>query len=398
MINQAQTAHGLSTLIREEWNPIVNTYAKYLINFSYGKGAYLYDSSEKKYLDMLSGIAVTSFGHNNEAIKEAVVEQLNKFWHTSNLFESGLQNKLALELAIKSGLDSVFFSNSGTEANEAAIKFARKFGNEKTYIITALNGFHGRTYGSLSATPKYKYWEGFFPLTPGFIHVPFNDIEALKSAYNKYVCAVMLETVQGEGGIYEADYEYLQDVREFCDENNILLILDEVQCGVGRTGKFFAYEHYLIKPDIITLAKGIANGLPLGATIVDKRIANVIVPGCHGSTFGGNPVSVSAALKVLDLLDNKMLSHISSIGTLIMNELKSINSHLLIEIRGKGLMIGVEFDDKIKVKDFVLKLLNKGIIAGTCGENTLRLLPPFIISYSDVELFLKTFKETLKEF
>lgn len=398
MNTQAQTAPGLFTLINEEWNPLLNTYSRYPVNFSYGKGAYLYDNRGKKYLDMLSGIAVTSFGHNNEIIKEAVIDQINKIWHTSNLFESDLQKKLAKELAARSGLYGAFFSNSGTEANEAAIKFARKFGGQRTHIITALNGFHGRTYGSLSATPKYKYWEGFFPLTPGFIHVPYNDIEALKFAYNKHVCAVMLEVIQGEGGIIEADFEYMHAVRNFCYENNLLLIIDEVQTGIGRTGKLFAFEHYAIKPDIITLAKGIANGLPLGATLVNKDVADVITPGCHGSTFGGNPVSISAALRVLDLIDANLLDKISNYGKFLMNELKSLESSLILDVRGKGLMIGVEFDDKINVKDFVLKMLDKGVVVGSSGENVLRLLPPFVIDNKDIDIFLNAFKESLNEF
>jgi len=372
---------------------LLKNYKRYPINFVKGDGAYLYDSEGKKYLDFLSGIAVTGLGHCHPKVTEAAKNQLENFWHVSNLFQSSLQEELAEKLVSLSGLDNAFFCNSGTEANEAAIKFARKWGNGKSTIITAIGGFHGRTLGSLSATAQYKLWEGFSPLTPGFVYVPFNDVEAVEYSLNESIVGVMVEPIQGESGINVPDDNYLKELKELCVKHNLLLIVDEVQTGMGRTGKMFAHQWEDVKPDMITLAKGIANGLPLGAVICTKEIGDVMKPGSHGSTFGGNPVAVAAANAVVDLLTDDLLSRVYMMGEHIK---KSLNHPSIIEVRGKGLLIGVEFEKNINAKAVASKLLDNGILAGTAGENVIRLLPPFIITDEEIGLFLDGFSSVLK--
>jgi len=375
---------------------LLNNYNRFPVEFVKGDGVYLYDIEGKEYLDFLCGIAVTGLGHNHPAIKAAVTEQINKIWHTSNLFESSLQIKLAEKLSAKSGLDYSFFCNSGTEAVEAAIKFARKFGKGKFHIITALNGFHGRTYGSLSATGQLKLQEGFAPLLPGFTHVPYNDIKEIEKAYNENTIAVMIEPIQGEGGINVPHENYLKEIRDFCNSKNILMILDEVQCGLGRTGKFFAYQHAGIIPDIVTIAKGLANGLPIGAVICSKEISDQIKPGNHGSTFGGNPIAVSAAIKVVNLIDEKLLKEIGSLGSTLVNSLHSLHLNKIKDIRGKGLMIGIEFIEGYQAKNIAGKLIEEGVVVGTSGDTVLRILPPFIISEKEIVKFLSIFRKVVE--
>jgi len=375
---------------------LLNNYNRFPVEFVKGDGVYLYDIEGKEYLDFLCGIAVTGLGHNHPAIKAAVTEQINKIWHTSNLFESSLQIKLAEKLSAKSGLDYSFFCNSGTEAVEAAIKFARKFGKGKFHIITALNGFHGRTYGSLSATGQLKLQEGFAPLLPGFTHVPYNDIKEIEKAYNENTIAVMIEPIQGEGGINVPHENYLKEIRDFCNSKNILMILDEVQCGLGRTGKFFAYQHAGIIPDIVTIAKGLANGLPIGAVICSKEIGDQIKPGNHGSTFGGNPIAVSAAIKVVNLIDEKLLKEIGSLGSTLVNSLHSLHLNKIKDIRGKGLMIGIEFIEGYQAKKITGKLIKEGVVVGTSGDTVLRILPPFIISEKEIVKFLSIFRKVVE--
>jgi acetylornithine/N-succinyldiaminopimelate aminotransferase len=374
---------------------LLKNYKRYPVNFVKGEGAYLYDSEGKKYLDFLSGIAVTGLGHCHPKVNEAAKAQIESFWHVSNLFQSSLQEELAEKLVSLSGLDNAFFCNSGTEANEAAIKFARKWGNGRSSIITAIGGFHGRTLGSLSASAQYKLWEGFSPLTPGFVYVPFNDTEAIEYSLNENTVAVMVEPIQGESGINVPSENYLKELRELCTKYNLLLILDEVQTGMGRTGKIFAYQWEEIKPDIVTLAKGIANGLPLGAVICTKEIGDIMTPGSHGSTFGGNPVVVASANAVVDLLTEDLLSHVQQIGEKIR---ESLNHSSIKEVRGKGLLIGVEFEKNVNAKEIASKLLSNGIVVGTAGENVIRLLPPFIINDNEVKLFLKEFQSVMKSF
>lgn len=379
----------------DEHDYLLKNYARFPVEFIRGEGAYLYDADGKEYLDFLSGIAVTGFGHNHPEIKSAVDNQLNQLWHVSNLFESGGQKTLASKLAERSGLDYVFFCNSGSEANEAAIKLTRKWGKERSHIITAIGGFHGRTMGSLSATAQFKVWNGFFPLTPGFIYAQYGDMDSIENSYGKDVAAVMIEPIQGENGIILPPDNFLKNLRDFCDEKNILLIFDEIQTGIGRTGKFFAFEHDNVKPDIVTLAKGIANGLPLGAAICSKKVGDVIKPGDHGSTFGGNPLAISSANKVVDLIDEKLLQHISDAGEKIVQSIISLNENSIKEVRAKGLMIGVEFNEKVSAKSVSAELLNNGVITCTAGENVLRLLPPYIITELEIIKFLHKFAEVL---
>ncbi|MCE1188188.1 MAG: aspartate aminotransferase family protein [Ignavibacteria bacterium] len=374
---------------------LLANYSRHNVEFTRGEGYFLFDAEGKRYLDFLAGIAVSSFGHNHKSISEAVNNQLNNIWHTSNLFSISLQEEVASKLAKSSGLDKVFFCNSGTEANEAAIKFARKWGKSRTEIISMQGGFHGRSLGSLSATAEPKYREGFQPLLPGFSFASYDSIDELKSMVTPDTCAIMLEPIQGESGIIVPSSGYLQAVRELCDEKNILLIIDEVQSGIGRTGKFFAYQWEEIRPDIITVAKGIANGLPLGAVICTEQVANNMVPGTHGSTFGGNPVALAAANQVLSLIDLPLLCHIQTTGQYLIDQIKALNSPFITDVRGKGLMIGITLIKGLEVKNIVAELLEKGIVTCSSGNNTLRLLPPFIIDNLAVNEFLAVFGELL---
>ncbi|MBK7105707.1 MAG: aspartate aminotransferase family protein [Ignavibacteriae bacterium] len=373
----------------------VNTYKRNPVEFIKGDGVYLFDKEGNKYLDFLSGIAVTGFGHKNKKLINAAITQIDNLWHVSNLFTSTPQEELAKKLCEKSGLDKVFFCNSGTEANEAAIKFARKFGNGKSTIISAKGSFHGRTYGSLSASAQEKLWEGFHPLTPGFVSVPFNDSESIKNAIDETTIAVMLEPIQGENGILIPSENYLSEVRNICDEKNILMIIDEIQTGNGRTGKYFAYQHSNIIPDIVTLAKGISNGLPLGAVICNNKVAEAITPGSHGSTFGGNPISISVANKVADLITDEVLQNNQKLGKLFSDKLNQKNIPIIKEIRVVGLMIGIEFIESVDAKNIAVKLMDHKIVVGTAGNNVLRILPPFIIEELHIDQFVNKFMEVL---
>ncbi|MBK8943892.1 MAG: aspartate aminotransferase family protein [Ignavibacteriae bacterium] len=373
----------------------VNTYKRNPVEFVKGDGVYLFDKDGNKYLDFLCGIAVTGFGHKNKKLVNAAITQIDNLWHVSNLFTSTPQEELAKKLCEKSGLDKVFFCNSGTEANEAAIKFARKFGNGKSTIISAKGSFHGRTYGSLSASAQEKLWEGFHPLTPGFVSVPYNNSEVILNAIDETTIAIMLEPIQGENGILIPSENYLNNVRKICDEKNILMIIDEIQTGNGRTGKYFAYQHSNIIPDIVTLAKGISNGLPLGAVICSEKVAEAITPGSHGSTFGGNPISISVANKVSDLITEEVLLNNQRLGKLFSDKLNQKNIPIIKEIRVVGLMIGIEFIESVDAKNIAAKLMDHKIVVGTAGNNVLRILPPFIIEELHIDQFVNKFMDVL---
>ena len=389
MYPQTNLAHSTKT-------SLVQNYKRFPVEFSTGDGVYLYDIEGNQYLDFLCGIAVTGFGHSNSLLKQAVEDQLECFWHVSNLFESSDQEILAGKLCDSSGLDKAFFCNSGTEANETAIKFARKWGGDRTTIITAIGGFHGRTIGSLSASAQAKLWNGFRPLAPGFKYVPFNDVEAIGNSITPDVAAVMLEPIQGEGGIIVPSEEYLKEIAELCEMNDILLNLDEIQTGMGRTGKMFAHQWCDVQPDMITFAKGIANGLPLGGVLCSNEVASAIQPGDHGSTFGGNPVAVAAANAVLNLLTPEQLNRNIQSGKEIQKVLQELNSPLIKEIRGKGLMIGIEFTANVDAGKVVEKLLASKVVTCTAGRNTLRLLPPYIISKDNILQFAEAFSNVLE--
>ena len=377
---------------------LLNNYSRYPVEFVEGKGARLFDSEGNSYLDFLSGIAVTGFGHNHLEITEAAKKQFNKLWHVSNLFEASQQEEIAEKLTIATGLDSVFFCNSGTEANEATIKFARKWGGKRKNIIAAKGGFHGRTMGSLSATGQTKLWEGFAPMLSDFTFVEFNNIEEVKESITPETCAIMIEPIQGESGVIVPSESYLQELRVICYEHDLLLILDEVQTGIGRTGKGGGHQWSVLKPEMVTAAKGRANGLPLGAVICNQRISEIIKPGDHGSTFGGNPIAIAAANKVLDLLTVEQLLNIDELGELLRKSIRGIDNKLVKSIRGKGLMIGVELTEPIAKLIAKELLLDNKIVIGNSGESVIRLLPPFVITHSAVEKLVEKYGTVLAKF
>ena len=366
---------------------LMPTYAPLDVCFQRGEGVYLWDQHDKRYLDALAGIAVCGLGHAHPNVTAAISEQAGKLIHTSNLYNIEKQQQLADALCELSGLDRVFFSNSGAEANEAAIKIARLYGHSKNIktptIIVMENSFHGRTMATLSATGNRKVQAGFEPLLSGFARAPFNDIEAIQNiaANNSDVVAVMVEPVQGEAGIRIPDADYLKQLREVCDQHGWLLILDEIQTGMGRTGKWFAFQHHDIKPDVMTLAKALGNGAPIGACLATEPVAALMKPGSHGSTFGGNPLCCAAALAVVDTLkQDKLVDNAASLGADMLKNLQDNLQSLeqVREVRGIGLMIGIELHDNCT--ELLKAGLEQGILFSIQNENTLRLLPPLIIN------------------
>jgi len=381
---------------------IANTYKRFPLTLVKGEGCYLWDSDGNKYLDMVSGIAVCSLGHCNPKVTQAIRDQADKLVHISNLYWNQPQIELAELLTKNSFADKVFFCNSGTEAVEAAIKLARKYGHgtkgENCHEIIALDGsFHGRTMGALSATGQHIYQKGFEPLLPGFTHVPINDINALKLAINKNTAAIILEPIQGEGGVKPLNNEYLQDIRKISDENNIILIFDEIQVGIGRTGTFFAYEQTPVMPDVLCLAKALGNGLPIGAMLAKDNIMEHFTPGTHASTFGGNPLCCAVSKVVFETISNpEFLLEVQNKGALLMTNLQEIskNFDIIKEIRGKGLIIGIEFHSpQPKLTDYFIK---NGILTILSHEKILRLIPPLIINNDQINIFLAIFRNYLK--
>ena len=390
---------------QQENKYLMKTYKRYDVSIKKAKGQYVWDEDGKKYLDFFSGISVCSFGHGNSTIISAIKKQLDLFVHCSNVYYSKPQVELAkalLEKSFKNG--RVFLANTGAEANECAIKIARKWGSDnplndgtKRYeIITFKNSFHGRTLATLAATGQEKFHKSFKPLQEKFVFAEFNDINSVKKLVNKRTVAVMIELVQGEGGINIADKKFAKDLRKLCDEKNLLLICDEIQCGMARTGKTFAWQCYGIKPDIFTLAKAIANGLPLGAVVADKKVAEVFNYGDHGSTFGGNPVSCAAAVATLKQITPKLLKDITDKSKYFvkgLNELKKKNS-CIKQIRSLGFLIGVELD--FPGKDIVEFCIEKGLLINCTQGNVLRFLPPFIITKKNIDLTIKILGDALK--
>lgn len=368
----------------------MSVFARYPIVLSHGEGVYLFDTDGKKYLDYLGGIAVNVVGHAYPALVEAVSEQAGRMIHCSNLYYTQVQVELAKKLVKLSGLGKVFLGNSGAEANEGAIKLARKYASlkrgGKTEIITAWHGFHGRTLATLTATAQPKYQQGFAPLPAGFTYVNYNDIADLKNAVSDNTCAVLLEPIQGEGGVHVPSAEYLQKARQLCDEHDAVLIFDEIQTGMGRTGTMFAYEQFGVKPDIVTMAKGLAGGVPIGAIIAADKIAAAFGPGDHGSTFGGNPLACAAANAVLEALDkNNILANCQTMGALLKDELSKLQvkyPSLITEVRGMGLIIGVELTKP--GRDIVNDCLAEGAIINCTAGNVLRFVPPLIIEETHV--------------
>ncbi|NLX10911.1 MAG: aspartate aminotransferase family protein [Chloroflexi bacterium] len=380
---------------------VLNTYARAPFVLTHGAGMYVYDSEGRCYLDFTSGISVNALGHADPAITAAVAEQIGQLSHICNLYYSAPQADLAERLCTLSFADKVYFANSGTEAVEAAIKFARKYaldthGPGKTGIVSFTGGFHGRTAGALALTPREKYQAPFRPLMPGVTHAPFNDSAAAEAAIGPDTCAVFVEPVQGEGGIYPASAEFLQTLRAACDRVGALLVFDEIQCGMGRTGTLWAYKQTGVMPDMMTVAKALGGGLPIGATLLSDRVAAVMHPGEHGSTFAGGPVICRVADLVLQRVsDPAMLAHINEMGALLVERLQELNSPHIREVRGRGLMVGVEFDSE--VAPLIQAGYRYGLLLINAGPNVLRLLPPLIVGEAHIEEFVNKLQVTLSE-
>ncbi|MDX8402969.1 MAG: acetylornithine transaminase [Mariprofundaceae bacterium] len=381
---------------------VMQTYARYPLTLVRGKGSYVFDDEGNKYLDFVAGIAVNTLGHAHPAMVKAIHEQAETMLHCSNLYQIPKQIELADRLAAVSGLDQVFFCNSGAEANEAAIKIARKYfhdaGSSRRTVITATNSFHGRLLSTLTATGQEKVKVGFDPLPPGFVHVPLNDLAALANAIDDNSAAVLLEPLQGEGGVNLADPEYLCGVRKLCDEHGILLMLDEVQTWVGRTGKMFAFEHAGIKPDVLTLAKGLGGGVPIGAMLASEKVAAAFSAGTHGSTFGGNPLSCSAALAVLETIEkDRLLNNVNEQSARLKAGLQRlVDKFSMVEsLRGNGLLLGIACSKAVAL--IIESCKSKGLLVLPAGPNVLRLLPPLNISEDEVDAALMILEDAFAE-
>lgn len=379
-------------------------FARYNIVLDHGDGPYVYDTKGKKYIDFLAGIAVNVVGHNYKPLVDAVSQQASKMIHCSNLYYTEVQVEAAEKLKKLSGIDKVFFGNSGAEANEGAIKLARKYATnidpEKIQIISALHSFHGRTLATLTATGQDHYHHGFGPLPAGFDYVPYNDIQALEAKMSDKTCAVMLEAIQGEGGVHVPDPDYLPKVRALCDKYNAVLIFDEVQCGMGRTGTFFGCQQFGVKPDIVTLAKGLAGGVPIGAFMATDKVASAFHAGDHGSTFGGNPLACAAACVVLDaLIDGNLMENAKEIGAYLQSkfeEYKAKYPNLIKEVRGRGLILGMELTRP--GREIANECLDYGAIINCTAGNVLRFVPPLNITKAHVDELISVLDKVLPKY
>ncbi|WP_322906551.1 acetylornithine transaminase [Paenibacillus campi] len=396
MSNQPSSANTESALFP--------SYARYPLAFVKGKGSYLWDADGKKYLDFMCGLAVTNLGHAPDTVTAKLKEQLDQLWHTSNLFQIPNQEQAAQLLTSMTSGDAVFFCNSGAEANEAAIKLARKYqqkikGEERYEIITFTQSFHGRTLATLTATGQDKVKEGFHPLPAGFITVPLNDLDALQNVIGPHTAAIMLEMIQAEGGVYPAKLEYVQAVAELCKQHGLLLIIDEIQTGMGRTGKLLASQHYGIEPDIFTLAKGLASGFPVGAMVGKAYLKAAFTAGSHGSTFGGTPLATAAVIATLETLQEQgVVQHAAEMGDYLMQQLHDkLGSHPFVrDIRGKGLMIGIECTAPIN--ELILAGQQKGLLFVSAGPNVIRLLPNLLITKDEIDQALAILSELIHEY
>jgi acetylornithine/N-succinyldiaminopimelate aminotransferase len=385
---------SLNSIMEAEQKLLLPTYDLQKVLFTHGRGVYLWDSKGKRYLDFVSGIGVNALGHAHPAILKVIRQQAAKLIHTSNLFYHTFQSELAKRLTKMSGMDRAFFCNSGTEAWEGALKLARAFAREnnnnghkaKWRLLALENSFHGRTFGALSTTGQEKYRNPFMPLVPGVNFVGFNDVGDLKRQFDGSVCAVCVETIQGEGGVNPVSQEFLQTARELTEKSGALLLLDEIQCGLGRTGKYFAYQHYGIQPDIVTVAKPLAAGLPLGALLTTDRVATGMHPGMHGTTFGGGPLACAVAIEFLKQLD-KLKGHISKLGGYFLSELQDLQAkHGAVKaVRGIGMMLAIELESADLAKAVVAQLLAKGILINRTHDTVLRFLPPYVIEKKHVD-------------
>ncbi len=382
---------------------IAHTYNRYPLLLVRGKGTRVWDLDGKEYLDFFAGLAVCNLGHCHPKVVKAIQAQAEKLIHVSNLYYIEPQIQLASLLCKNSFAGKVFFCNSGAEANEGALKLARKYAKEKIgedryEVITMENSFHGRTLATLTATAQKKYHKGYAPLMPGFKYVPFNDLNAVREAIGPKTCAVLLEPIQGEGGVNIPSEGYLKGLREICDEKGILLILDEVQVGMGRTGKLFAYEHEDMKPDLLTVAKSLAGGVPIGALLIRDEIAKSFEPGDHASTFGGNPLATAAGVAALSaILEEGMLDHCQRVGEYFLSRLEEIKKKFpfVQDVRGRGLILGMEL--KIEGAEIVKKMMKKGFLINCTAGNVLRFLPPLIVTEEEVDRMVRALEEVFKK-
>lgn len=377
---------------------LIHTYNRYQIVLDKGDGVYLYDIDGKKYLDFTAGIAVFALGYNNKKYNDALKAQIDKILHTSNYFYTIPMAEAAEKFVKNSGMSRVFFTNSGTESIEGAIKLARKYFNQKHQdkspeIIAMKHSFHGRSTGALAVTGNPKYQEPFQPLMPGVVFAEYNNLDSVKALVNENTCAILLETIQGEGGIYPASQEFMDGIRKICDDNDILMICDEIQCGMGRCGTMFAYQGYGIQPDIITSAKALGCGVPIGAFAACEKVENTLEAGDHGTTYGGNPFATAAASIVFDLFEEEhILEHVNEISKYLVEKLEKLKEEYkcIVEIRGKGLMQGIAFNKP--AGEITAKALGKGLVLITAGTNVIRLVPPLTITKENIDEMISILK------
>ena len=387
-------------LKQEEQQYVMNTYGRFAVALDHGEGAKLWDIEGKRYIDLTSGIGVCSVGYNNPTLIDAITEQAHKLMHVSNLFTTAPMVQTAKTLVEATGMGKVFFSNSGAESNEGAIKLARKYsfdkyGKGRSKIITLWNSFHGRTVTTLNATGQEKFHNYFFPFTEGFDYAEAGNIEDVKAKADDTTCAIMMELIQGEGGVLPLNAEFVHAVEAFCRERDLLLIIDEVQTGVGRTGSLFCFQQYGIHPDVVTTAKGIAGGLPLGLVMAAKTCCDVLSPGTHATTFGGSPTCCAAANAVLGIVNRpEFLDEVVKKGEYLKNGILALHSDKVQGVRGKGLMLGIIVDAEERA-ELVAKCMDKGLLVLTAGTQAIRLLPPLTITYEELDEALAIFKEAL---
>lgn len=380
---------------------LIHTYNRYQIAFDHGEGVYLYDNDGKEYLDFCAGIAVFALGYGNKRYNDALKAQIDKLIHTSNYYYSEPLAKAAQGITEAAGMKKAFFTNSGTEAIEGALKLAKKYGYLKDgrndhEVIAMEHSFHGRSMGALSVTGNAKYREAFGPLIPGIRFAAYNDLESVKALVNDRTSAIILETVQGEGGIRPADKAFIEGIQALCEEHDLLLILDEIQCGMGRTGTMFAYEQYGIKPDVVTVAKAIGCGIPMGAFLVGEKAEGVLVAGDHGSTYGGNPLACAACVNVLEQFKERdLLAHVKEVGAYLYDVLEALKAKnpTIIDHRGMGLMQGLEFAPEVKAADIVKRAHEKGLVLITAGGNVIRFIPPLVIEKEHVDKMVGILRE-----
>lgn len=411
----ADTHPKTAELLARQDQYTINTYARPPIILTKGKGCWVFDLGDRAYLDFSAGIAVNALGHADDELAKVIADQSSKLVHLSNLYHNEYAGELA-EYLVKSTINGggfeaakVFFSNSGTEANEGALKFSRKWGKlisnggkEKYGVVSFMNAFHGRSMGALSATPSPKYQTPFSPLVPGFVHSNYNDIEKIPEFVNENTCAVIVEPIQGEGGVWEAKVDFLEALRKRCDEVNALLIFDEIQCGLGRTGKLWAHQHYpkSCHPDILTMAKPLANGYPIGAIMTTKRVADIVQIGDHGTTFGGSPLACRAALSVVSRINSSgLLENVNNVGNYLFNELQRLSSKhpsLITEVRGKGLILGMQFS--LDPSPLIKMARERGLLIITASNQTVRLVPPLILTKEEAQFGVKILEEIIDIF